>query len=66
MRVQLFHEASVRKMKEIGAVIWDVSVLGGRNDIYKLGDCENRSNHARSRMVKIQNQILWNVLCRKP
>ncbi|RUP44664.1 L-Aspartase-like protein [Jimgerdemannia flammicorona] len=64
-RVQMFHDASVKKMREIGAVVWDVSVLGGRKDIVKRDDCENRNNYARIKMMRIQNQILWNVMCRK-
>ncbi|KAL1925178.1 uncharacterized protein VTP21DRAFT_61 [Calcarisporiella thermophila] len=63
MRVDQFKELILQRAKEFNVTVWDVSVLGRRKDLYDSTTCDNRGNHARASIIRMENQLLFNTVC---
>ncbi|ORX96618.1 hypothetical protein K493DRAFT_370801 [Basidiobolus meristosporus CBS 931.73] len=65
LRVELYEKyATAELVRHLNARVWDVYQLGaGKDPVMQLDSLDCPSNHARSEVVEIENQILFNMLC---
>ncbi|KAK9760081.1 hypothetical protein K7432_016260 [Basidiobolus ranarum] len=65
LRVDLYEKyATAELVRHLNARVWDVYQLGAAKDpAMQLDSLDCPSNHARSEVVEIENQILFNMLC---
>ncbi|KAL1924458.1 uncharacterized protein VTP21DRAFT_4112 [Calcarisporiella thermophila] len=67
LRMERFRRLIREKMREANiTAVWDTGVLGMRPEVVQASVCENFGNHAHASFVRMENQLLLNMICEQP